>query len=198
MFLSDIEIRKAIQNGDFSILHNTTPDIRSASICLHLSENIIIPSYTSHEVDVRRPETYPTCIAERIAPSNGHLLLPGDFILGSTLEGIAFSNSLAGHISNISGLARLGLNTILSTYVSPGFGAGLARPITLEIHNSSIAPIRIFPGMRICHLLLAKLSSTAHSGYDHSNPGKYLTNAPQGSEFYKDTGLFSAEALRNK
>jgi len=191
MILSDIDIKKSIINGEFSIKHDNKLDIRSASICMHLSENITIPLRKQLEVDIRKQETYPKSKLEKINESNGHLLLPGDFLLGATIECISLSNSLTGQLSNISGLARLGLNTVLSTFVSPGFGANLARPLTLEIHNASNFPIRIFPGMRICHLLLMRLESQASNGYDQSNPDKYLTNAPQDSEFYKNTGIMT-------
>lgn len=196
--LSDSEIKKAILDGELFIMHDNEPDVRSASICLHLSEKIIVPSHGLQEIDIRNIKTYPGTIAERIDPSNGYLLSPGGFMLGATLESIALSNSLAGQLSNISGLARLGLNTVLSTYISPGFGMGRARPITLELHNTSNSPIRIFPGMRACHLLLTRLGSATLNGYDHSHPGKYLINSPQGSEFYMDTGLVNPKAPRVK
>jgi len=189
MILSDKDINKAIDNGDLIVIYQSKIDVKSSSICLHLSDKILSINNSASEIDIRREETYPITTAQKMDPDDGYVVLPGDFLLGATAEKIALSNNISGHLSNISGLARLGLNSILSTYVSPGFGEGLARPITLELYNTSKSPIRIYPGMRICHLLLSPLLTATKEGYDLKNPGKYMTNAPQGSEFYKNTGL---------
>jgi dCTP deaminase len=189
MTFSDKDINQAINNGNLIVLSKSELDIRSASICLHLSDKILSINTSTSEIDIRREETYPVTTATKIDPNNGYVLLPSEFLLGATVEKIALSNSISGHLSNISGLARLGLNSILSSFVSPGFGEGVARPITLELYNASKSPIRIYPGMRICHLLLSSLLTATEEGYDLKNPGKYMFNAPQGSEFYKNTGL---------
>lgn len=189
MVFSGVEIKGAIHNGAFAVESACALDVRSASICLHLSSSIIVPVSSNKEVDVRKFESYPQALNTEIDSVSGLLMQPGSFILGATVEKIALSNNVAGFISNISGLARLGLNSVLSTYVSPGFGEGKTRPLTLELHNASGNAIRIFPGMRICHLLLFRLGEPAELGYDQMNPCKYLVNSPQGSEFYKDTGI---------
>jgi deoxycytidine triphosphate deaminase len=61
-------------------------------------------------------------------------LRPGEFFLGQTRERIAISNRIFGQLHTRSRWARLGLDCLgSSTYVSPGFGAGEAIPLVLEI-----------------------------------------------------------------
>ncbi|MBD8120358.1 dCTP deaminase [Pseudomonas lutea] len=189
MILSDEDIARLMISGELVVDDKYMVEMQSASICLHLSDDIIVfLGAESEEVDLRQAATYPATTEQKIEPS-GYVLQPDQFILGATKERIGLPNSISGHLSNISGLARLGLNTILSTHISPGFGTASPRPITLEIKNSSKFPIRIFSGMRICHLIFMSLLTQTSNGYDERNPGKYCSNSPQGSEFFKHTGL---------
>lgn len=193
MLLSDKDIARLISSGELKIQHNTIIDLKSASICLHLSNKLRVFSDKQYEIDIRLEETYPHSRSIEVDTITGYSINPGDFLLASTTEEISLPNSVAGVLSNISGLARLGLNTILSTYVSPGYGKNTPKPITLELHNISKSKIRIYPGMRICHLLLSSLQTNTTKGYDQLHPEKYITMAPQGSEYFKNTGLPSRE-----
>ncbi|MRF39580.1 dCTP deaminase [Escherichia coli] len=189
MLLSDENIIKLISNGELKITNCKEQEIKSASICLHLSSRVLIPIKCDREIDIRHESTYPKYSTLELDSHKGFSINPGDFFLAATNETITLPNSVAGLLSNISGLARLGLNTILSNYISPGYGEGTPKSITLEIHNISNTHIRVFPGMRICHLLLIQLLKNTKTGYDIHHPGKYVGSAPQGSEYFKNTGL---------
>ena len=75
---------------------------------------------------------------------------------------------------------------MLSNFINPGFGEISPSTLTLEILNYSGMPIRIYPSMRICHLIFFNLSSTASSGYD-TQVGTYAEQtSPLGSMFHTD------------
>ncbi|WP_146603137.1 hypothetical protein [Pseudomonas sp. 2848] len=186
--LSDQGIRSVIGSGELVVKSERDLSVRASSICLHLSKDIVVFERTEAEVDVLRGGSYPQG-KRRTIGVDGYVIAPGEFLLAATVENIGLSRRLVGGLSNISGLARLGLNTLLSTHVSPGFGEGCARPITLEVYNSSKNHIRIYSGMRVCHLMISLLEATATLGYDAQFPGKYLSNSPDVSEFFKNSGV---------
>ncbi len=179
--LSDVAIKCFIDAGDVNIVSRSDINIRSASICLKLDDTIGIFSESSKEIDPDDSSTYPEL--NKVIINDDFIIKPNQIILASTLEYIGLSNKISGHVSNISGLARLGLNVILSTHISPGFGWSEPRPITLEIHNVSSSPIVLRPNMRICHLILFELNPPASFGYDDAFPNKYRNNKASKSEY---------------
>ena len=129
--------------------------------------------------------TYPNYKINKIN-STGLEIKPNKLILVNTHERIKLSREYAGFIQNLSGLARLGLQIMLSNFINPGFGEISPSTLTLEILNYSGVPIRIYPTMRICHLIFFNLSSKASSGYD-TQVGTYAEQtSPMGSMFHTD------------
>jgi len=137
-------------------------------------------------IDVRNQASYPKAFEVKVNSQEGFSVPPRSFILAQTLERITISRTLSGFISNLSGLARIGLQVVISTYISPGYGEKEACSLTLEVFNHLDRSIKIYPGMRICHLILNRLSTPASSSYD-SLVGTYSQqNLPGLSRFYKD------------
>lgn len=89
-------------------------------------------------------------------------LNPQAFILGSTVERISLSTSVAARLEGKSSLGRLGL-VIHSTagFIDPGFSG----TITLEITNIGYRPIVLRAGMRIGQLSFFRLDSPASAPY---------------------------------
>lgn len=184
MFYSDDGLRHLLQEKDLVVDQLCVGSIRPGSIILHLAENFIFLKRNVGVVDVSKEETYPetelkTCGAD------GIVLAPGGFVLGSTKERVGLSKKITGHLSNISGLARLGLNVAGSTHVAPGFGSTASQQLTLEIFNCSNSPLLLRPGMRICHLIVGKLESISAVGYAELFPSKYQSRGPNPSEYFK-------------
>lgn len=94
--------------------------------------------------------------------SNDILLHPGHFVLGSTIEKIKLSTSIAARIEGKSSLGRLGL-MVHSTagFIDPGFEG----TITLEISNIGPQPVVLRAGMRIGQLCFFRLDSPASAPY---------------------------------
>ncbi|MDP1594363.1 MAG: dCTP deaminase [Gallionella sp.] len=183
MVFSDLGIRRLIEQGLLKVVPFADSSIRPASICLHLSDDLLIFEGAKTVVDLDDSATFPNSRRISMSTTGNYELLPNQFLLGATKESIALSKQLVGHVSNISGLARLGISVALSTHIAPGFGESLSRPLTLEIYNASSSIIRLRPSIRICHLLISPVEPTASVGYDDMFPKKYINPSPGSSEY---------------
>lgn len=98
-----------------------------------------------------------------------HLLLPGDFALGSSFEKFYMPNYLVGLVKDKSSFARLGLSVFNTCIESSWIGY-----LTLEMKNQSNSPIEILAGDPIAQILFF-LTDHPTEGYR----GKYQ-HAPSG------------------
>lgn len=88
-------------------------------------------------------------------------LLPGEFVLGATLEYVALPNDLAAHVTSRSSWGRAGLVIATAISVAPGFRG----VITLELANLGVVPLVLRPVMRIAQIIFTKTQPTdAYAG----------------------------------
>lgn len=86
------------------------------------------------------------------------LLMPGELVHGITKERIKLPENLAGWIEGRSRFARIGLMIhVTAGLVQPG----CENKQVLEISNMSPMPIALYPGTRICQIILEKLEGKA-------------------------------------
>lgn len=105
---------------------------------------------------------------------------PGQTVLGCTLEYIAMPNDLMAQIVGRSSWGRLGL--IITT--APTLIPGSKNAPTLELVNDGTAPIALYPGLRIGHLMLYTLTSEVQY------QGRYdFAIGPQHSKLVQDPEL---------
>ena len=99
------------------------------------------------------------------------IIHPGDFVLATVMEYIEVPNDLIGHLEGRSSLGRMGL-MVHSTagYVDPGFKGHL----TLELANVGKLPIKLYPGMRVCQIVIQKMLSPCEVPYGVRLGSKYL------------------------
>ncbi len=99
------------------------------------------------------------------------IIHPGDFILASILEHVEIPNDLIGHLEGRSSLGRMGL-MVHSTagYIDPGFKGN----ITLELANVGKLPIKLYPKMRVCQIVIQKLLTPCDVPYGVRPGSKYL------------------------
>ena len=113
-----------------------------------------------------------------IDDEQGFTLRQNQFILGQTEESVGLTlpkdlddavrekGCLAGRVEGKSSLARFGL---IVHFTAPTIHAGFGpAPIALELMNFGPAPITLFPGMRICQLLLEQVV-----GIPDMRPGQF-------------------------
>ena len=99
-------------------------------------------------------------VTKVIIVKNGNylLLMPGELVHGITKEKIRLSEDLAGWIEGRSRFARIGLMIHVT--------AGLVQPCcnnkqVLEISNMSPMPIALYPGTKICQIILERIEGNA-------------------------------------
>lgn len=98
---------------------------------------------------------------------NGLVLHPGELVLGSTIEYVALPPCLEAQVEGRSSWARLGLTVVSASSVAPGFKG----VITLELANHGVAPLILWPGVRIASLVLHEVSSASkYSGEKYVYP----------------------------
>lgn len=104
---------------------------------------------------------------KKIITSNFQLK-PGQFILATTLEYVEIPDWLAGQVDGKSTLGRQGVMVhVTAGFIDPGFKGR----ITLEIKNIGYETIALTAGMKVCQLILHKLSSPALRPYGHLDLG---------------------------
>jgi dCTP deaminase len=87
-----------------------------------------------------------------------YVLVPGCTIHGITRERITLPDDLCGFLEGRSRFARLGLMIhVTSAFVQPG----VSNRQVLEMSNVSNRPLRIFPGVRLCQIVLLRTDGRA-------------------------------------
>lgn len=95
-----------------------------------------------------------------------YLLQPGEHILSSTREYFRMPDDVAAICLGKSTYARTGV-IINVTPLEPGWHGN----VTLEIHNSTCRPVKIYPGMGICQFLFFRTARPTTTYADRK--GKY-------------------------
>ena len=179
MVLSDNDIRKALQAGDI-VLEPCPPleRIRGASLdlCLGNSFRLLSRQDTSHiDLWLSRDElrkTIDRVMGEEIVleHDNAFYLHPGELALGVTQESVTLPADMCGLLNGRSSLARLGLMVHATAHV---IDPGWSGRIVLEFFNCGRLPLGLKPGMAICALMFARLSSAAVHPYSARADAKY-------------------------
>ncbi|WIY02136.1 dCTP deaminase [Amycolatopsis mongoliensis] len=151
--LTDRAIRRAYETGQLWVDPFDAALIRPAALSLRLGHEAF--SLQTHgPVDVADRSTHPE-LAPKALDASGRLVVePGEVVLAPTLEKIGLSENLAGLVDGTSDYARLGIGVVLCGQVSPGFGRDTGAVLTLEIVNHLRHPVLMYPGARICNLML--------------------------------------------
>jgi len=167
MYLSDKDIKKAVERGDIVIQGFDDERLQPASYDILLGNKFLVhnteKTMAIDPVQKIFPET-----KEIIIPDTGLFVLhPGISILGTSVDYFGSDKYLI-HLSGKSSLARLGLiihNT--AGIINPGHFLN----ITFELCNLNHVPIILRPQMRIGQILFSELSSAP--GKDYKTTGRY-------------------------
>lgn len=155
--------------------------IKECGIDLRLNNQFIVfqqqnlshvdPSNRQFKARLRR---YQARLIVPFRRGDGLVLHPGQLVLGSTLEYVALPTCLEAQVEGRSSWARLGLTVVSASTVAPSFKG----VITLELGNHGVAPLILWPGVRIANLVLHEVKT----------PSEYLGEkyvCPIGPEFSK-------------
>jgi len=145
--LSDRTIRERLEE-DLVIYPINDQDIQPCSVDLHLSE--ILKNLYGSEYNLRKSYT------------GNYKLMPGEFLLGSTIEHVEIPDDLVGIVEGKSSIGRLGV----TAHVTAGYiDAGFKGNITLEIANLSNKPFILEYNMSICQIVFQTLTTPVQRPY---------------------------------
>lgn len=122
-------------------------------------------------VDTKDMEKYQKYIEEEEHdPAEGVIVHPGEFILGSSLEGLDVPDDMVARVEGRSSYGRLGIVVHATAgFVDPGFRG----QITLEMQNLGNAPVKLYPEDRICQVVFETMTSEAATPYGEKTDAKY-------------------------
>lgn len=143
------EILKEMKKGRIKIEPFSKDQIGPASIDLSLSEEFRVfkkwkTAPVSEDVDYKK-------FTKLIKVDKYKILGPGEFVLGMTKEKITLPENICGWLTGRSRFARLGLSIhITASFIQPG----ISNKQVLEIKNVSNIPLILYPGIRVCQIIL--------------------------------------------
>ena len=174
MILSDKTIRKLLEEGTLSISPLSEEQIQPASVDIRLGDTFSIVEDSSQGIITMENE-----ISYKTIQTNQYLLLPGQFVLATTMEYIALPDDLTAFVEGRSSLGRMGLFIQNAGWVDPGFQG----EITLELFNANRCAIQLEAGRRVGQLVFARMDERADRPYQ----GKYqFQRGATGSRVYLD------------
>ena len=174
MILSDRTILKMLADKTLSIAPLEKSQIQAASVDIRLGNTFsVVEESSTGIVTLENPISYKTIRADT------YLLLPGHFVLATTMESFDLPDNLTAFVEGRSSLGRMGLFIQNAGWVDPGFQG----EITLELFNANRCAIELKAGRRVGQLVFAELDGAALHPYN----GKYQgQKGATGSRVYLD------------
>ena len=174
MILSDKTIREMLDAGTLKISPITDGQIQPASVDVRLGSTFsVVEDSPSGIISLENEIKY------RTIETDTYLLLPGQFVLATTMEYFVLPDDLTAFVEGRSSLGRMGLFIQNAGWVDPGF----AGEITLELYNANRFAIELKAGRRVGQLVFAKMDRAAENPYR----GKYQgQTGATGSRVYLD------------
>lgn len=160
-----IIIIHADKDFDFDPDYQIEPDAINFRLHPVLSKVKISKGYSMDLFDHQREfkKKYET----EIIPPDGLELMPGNLYLGKTLEVIAINNTkYLGLIFNRPTISKLGIGIHFSQNKLP---PGVYWSFPLQIFNASPIPIKIYPFMYICQMILIEYNEESYRLYTGEN-----------------------------
>ncbi len=160
MILSDTSIKEMMNSGELSIAPYNETQLEPASYDIRLGNTFsIIEDSPTGMISIDSEVKYHTI------ESDTYVLLPGQFVLATTMEYVSLSESLTAFVEGRSSLGRMGLFVQNAGWVDPGFEG----EITLELFNANRHAIELKAGRRVGQLVFSKTLTPATNPYK----GKY-------------------------
>ena len=179
MILSDKTLMKMLDEHTLIVDPLEIGQIQPASIDIRIGNtNCIVEDSSSGIINLDDEISYKQITAEK------YILLPGQFVLATTMEYFELPDNLTAFVEGRSSLGRMGLFIQNAGWVDPGFKG----EITLELFNANRCAIELNAGRRVGQLVFAQLDKDAL----HPYRGKYQgQRGATGSKAFLDnvTGL---------
>jgi dCTP deaminase len=160
MILSDKTILKMLDEKSLVINPVTKEQIQPASVDIRLGNTFSIVDDTSSNII-----TLESQINYKTITTDTYLIMPGEFVLATTMEYFELPDNLTAFVEGRSSLGRMGLFIQNAGWVDPGFKG----EITLELYNANRCAIELKAGRRVGQLVFAEMDAPAINPYN----GKY-------------------------
>ena len=177
MILSDKTIQKMLETGELLITPVEPDQIQPASVDIRLGSAFsVVEDSPTGIISMDRKIQYKTI------ETDTYVLLPGQFVLATTMEYFSLPDDLTAFVEGRSSLGRMGLFIQNAGWVDPGF----CGEITLELYNANRCAIELKAGRRVGQLVFAKMDDHAMHPYN----GKYQgQRGATGSRVHMDTEI---------
>lgn len=174
MILSDQTILQLLDQGTLTISPLEPGQIQPASVDVRLGSTFsIVEDSPSGVVTMEHQIQYKTITTDT------YVLLPGQFVLATTMEYFNLPDNLTAFVEGRSSLGRMGLFIQNAGWVDPGFEG----EITLELFNANRCAIELRSGRRVGQMVFAEMDHPAL----HPYAGKYQgQRGATGSRVYLD------------
>lgn len=185
MILSDRDIREALKNERIIVKPLFPKAIQPASVDLHLGSDFLVFKSSGHVCIDPKEKIDDMMEKVKINDQKQFILHPGEFALGMTYEVVGVADDMVGRLEGKSSLGRIGLIIHATAgYLDPGN----KLKMTLELHNISGLPIKLYHKMPIAQLSFSPLSSKADKPYGNNELNNKYFGAmkPQASQYYKN------------
>ena len=152
--LTHERILQLITKGDIKIEPFDRKRIGPASIDLTLDTKFRVFKNVHELVHLSSDEFDVDAVSELIEMRDFFTLLPGQTVLGITVEKITLPPTICGWIQGRSRFARIGLMVhITASFIQPG----VSNKQVLEMSNAGPIPLALHPGVAICQLILEEV-----------------------------------------
>lgn len=174
MILSDKTIQKMLKDKALVISPVKEQQIQPASVDVRLGDTFSIVEDTPTGIITLDSE-----VRYRTIHTDTYILLPGQFVLATTMEYFELPDNITAFVEGRSSLGRMGLFIQNAGWVDPGFKG----EITLELFNANRCAIELRAGRRVGQLVFAMMDGPAL----HPYRGKYQgQRGATGSRVYMD------------
>lgn len=181
MILSDGTIRRMLHDGTLGLNPITDDQIQPGSVDLRLDRAFRV--FRNHTASVVDPYAPPVDLTEVVEVPDGEafILHPGEFVLGNTIEHVRLPADITARVDGKSSIARYGIVVHAAGVVDASF----TGQIVWEFSNMSRLPFKLWPGMKIGHILFMQMDKAAEKPYGHPELGsKYQgQTGPVGSQY---------------
>ncbi len=158
------QILERIKKGDISFAPNLDKfQLQDHAVDLRLGFTFMLPKVW--HLTTRGRESLDTTDFDKISTHNFEVveleqgqffdLLPGEYILVSTLESIKVPDDLMSILYPRSSTNRKGLSLDLTGIIDSGYEGQLTLPIR---NNTKSQTVRLYPGERLCQIVFEELS----------------------------------------
>lgn len=177
MILSDKTIYKMLETKELIISPLESEQVQPASVDIRLGNTFsIVEDSSTGIISMEKKIQYKTL------KTDTYILLPGQFVLATTMEYFELPDDLTAFVEGRSSLGRMGLFIQNAGWVDPGF----CGEITLELYNANRCAIELKAGRRVGQLVFAKMDDHALNPYN----GKYQgQKGATGSRVYMDKDI---------